>query len=397
MDRAKSSVDSPVATHRDRSPSVPIRIVVALPVEARPFAEAWMLERRTGGPYGLFEGELPGRRHPVRLVISGVGRARCASAVGWLAAQDEGTAPRAVWLNVGVAGADRLADRSVTDETTPAEIGDVVVASSVVDASRERLLMAGNDPFRGVGAPASAGRIPSWYPPWLGERPAEELRGASDPNVRRAPVRTVDVPETAFEAVGAYEMEAAAFMEAALLHTSSELVHVVKIVSDTARSGLAVVDRESVQSACAAAVPLVTRLLDEVSGWTHRSDDVGAVTDFTQSWSERLRFSVAQRHQFARLVERAVAVGIGGLEGESFEATLVDLEVLLRRLDGDADQPRVRVHGRRVMQQFAAWVDEASLGMADWSPNESPSQPSVDRAGAEEPDAKAAAGGGSST
>ena len=340
---------------REAVAPVPVRVVVALAAEAAPLVEAWMLDRHSGDAFVWFEGELPGARAPVQLVISGVGRARCAAAVGWIAGRDREPGERAVWLNVGIAGADRYAEgHAVNGGASSAEVGDVVLAAAVRDTSRARLLQGAEGSDGDTSTLRRALRVPCWYPPWLGRRPPEELKGRRGPRLVRSTIHTVDVPETTFDEAGVYEMEAAAFLECALPLSTSELVHVIKVVSDTPRTGLAVVDRGAVAALCTAAVPTVTRLAQEIGGWMPRSivDDSSTRCEV---WSDRLRLTVAQRRQFVRLVERVVALTPDGAE------PLERVAEFLAQCEGEPNARRVRADGRRALKQMERWVDELAL------------------------------------
>lgn len=354
-----------------RADSVPIHLVVALAAEAAPIVEAWMLERRGGGLFHWFEGELPGSRNPVQVTISGVGRARCAAAVGWCAGRDPQGASRAIWINFGIAGADRYAaSPSSAGEVSSAELGDVVLASAVRDASRARLL----DALRAPGSePASwpgNDRVPCWFPPWLGRRPPTELAPASGPRLVRSTLQTVDLPEQSFDEPGAYEMEAAAFLESALPLTSMEFVQAIKVVSDTPRTGLSVIDREAVQARCAAAVPVLGRLVQEFAQWRVLETEIdGPTADWRDRWADRLRLSVSQRLQFARLVERAFALAAAAVDGEA-QPMFGRLERLLERLDGDAERRRTRADGRRTLRELSRWVDDLAVGASAASRSE---------------------------
>ena len=353
--------------------AVPIQIVVALPVEAAPIVEAWMLERRSGDAFAWFEGELPGSRNPIRLTISGVGRARCAAAVGWSVGDDPQLAARSVWVNFGIAGAERFEDPRLGDGlASRAEVGDVVLASAVRDTSRARLIASLRDAAVEPARWRGSDRVPCWYPPWLGRRPPSELVPARGPRLVRSTVHTVDLPEVVFGEPGAYEMEAAAFVQSALPQASTEFVQVVKVVSDTPRTGLSVIDRKAVEKVSVAAVPLLGRLVQEFVQWRAISVSLDAeAAAWSEQWTERLRLSVSQRRQFARLVQRAVAL-TESLEAGSSGTVLERLEATLSRLEGDRGERRVRADGKRVLSQFTRWVDELAIGRHEASQTAEP-------------------------
>ncbi|MFQ5351318.1 MAG: hypothetical protein ACE5EG_12825, partial [Thermoanaerobaculia bacterium] len=158
-----------------------IRLVVALPAEARPLIRRFGLEWVDDGELTVWRAER------ISLVVSGVGRKAAVAAVATLAA---GEGPReCAWLNVGIAGHRTLA------------VGEVVLAHKVVDAGGGR----------------------AWYPPLVFEPPCGT-----------ATVTTVDRPETGYPKETVYEMEAAGFCSAAARFSSAELIQVVKVISDNA-------------------------------------------------------------------------------------------------------------------------------------------------------------------
>jgi nucleoside phosphorylase len=162
-----------------------IRLVVALPAEARPLIRRYELARAAGGEFPVW------RADGVALVVSGVGRHKAAAATAFLAAAEgpgEG-ASEAAWLNVGIAGHRSL------------PLGEAVLAHKVVSAAGGR----------------------AWYPPLLFQPPCAT-----------ATVITVDRPETSYPEEAAYDMEATGFCLAAARFASAELIQVVKVVSDNA-------------------------------------------------------------------------------------------------------------------------------------------------------------------
>ena len=158
-----------------------IRLVVALPAEARPLIRRFGLTRVEGGEFPVW------RKEEISLVVSGVGRSAAASATTYLAGAQRPA--EAAWLNVGIGGHRCLA------------LGEAVLAHKVAD---------------GVGGRA-------WYPPLLFEPPCAT-----------ATVTTVDRPETGYPEETVYEMEAAGFCWAAARFASAELIQVVKVISDNA-------------------------------------------------------------------------------------------------------------------------------------------------------------------
>ena len=157
-----------------------VRIVVALPCEARPLISHWALQAVcSGGDFRVYGA--PG----LRLVVSGVGKAASSAAVSSLHA---GLPPGpAAWLNVGVAG------------HSCAPVGTPFLARTITDGD------------------TGVSHRPSFcFPLPCGT----------------APVLTVDEPLDLYPDAALCEMEASGFFAAAQDLTSSDLVHCMKIVSD---------------------------------------------------------------------------------------------------------------------------------------------------------------------
>ncbi len=196
--------------------------IVALRAEAQPLVRGLSLRAFSRAtPWPLYLAADGG----AALVVSGVGKAASAAAVGWaqgvldVAASERssrGDASGAVspdaeaagrtlvaWVNVGIAGHSK------------GPLGRVLLAHRVVDVATQR----------------------AWYPP-----PVPGVTLESDT------VFTVDRPESAFEGAGAYDMEAAGFLTAASRCGSAELAQVVKVVSDTPERPAAELGRREVSS-----------------------------------------------------------------------------------------------------------------------------------------------------
>ncbi len=334
------------------SASPTVNVVVALAVEAKPIVAAWQLRRVDSGPFTIYQGEVPGPRHPARLIVTGVGRTAAAAGVAWLAAHQEGPLNRTVWINYGVGGAARIGDKDAT-------VGDVVLATTIVDEERRRAIEAGpaaekteqteqtekpekpektekTEKTEQAGlAPAVARglhRIPTWYPPWIasGAMPAP-LR-----DLARSPVRTVDRPELAYQEEGVFEMEAAGFIETALRFSSAEFVQVMKVVSDTPTKGIVTLDAALIAKCSGEGVAVLNAVAQHLAD-LHEALPRAASANFVR-WVEAsiadLRLTVAQSHQWRGQLTRLVALGGDdcGNGGEAFARTeLEKLEITDRR------------------------------------------------------------------
>ncbi len=187
-----------------------IHVVAALTAEARPLVTHFQLERTPElEPVAFFRGA------DLTLIVSGVGKEAAATAVDQLARAVPTERP-AVWLNVGVAGHRQL------------DIGTAVMARAVTDAD--------------------SGQVYRLSPP-------EEV------HLEVGEVRTVSHVETQYESDALFDMEAAAFCERAVVHAPTELVQVLKIVSDNRRTGTLCVSARQVQGLVEENFPRIDRLV----------------------------------------------------------------------------------------------------------------------------------------
>lgn len=190
-----------------------IYVVVALSAEARPLCAHLRLEKAEKlEPLSVY------RRSDMALIVSGVGKDMAASAVDNLARAVAAEGP-SVWLNVGVAGHRDHA------------IGTAVLAREVDDAEQGTTC---------------------------------ELAPPADLHIPTGQVRTVSQVETQFEDQAVYEMEAAAFCREATQLTATELVQVLKIISDNRRTGTLCVSAHQVQGLVESNLPKLDLLISNL-------------------------------------------------------------------------------------------------------------------------------------
>ena len=188
-------------------------LVVALRAEAQPLIDSFGL-RQVGLPsqVKMFEG------NGVSLVISGVGRRVARVAVERLFSRT-GRAGDRCWVNIGVAG------------HAAHELGRLFLAAKIEDATTGR----------------------SWTP-----------HVGFPHGLPTAVVRTVERPEDRYDEDVLYDMEAAAFYEAAIRCSARERVQVLKVVSDNRRRPATTLTARKASRLVAEQLPAVERLLSEV-------------------------------------------------------------------------------------------------------------------------------------
>ncbi len=259
-----------------------IHFVVALRAEAGPIIERFGLRGEAHrAPFAFYQGK------DARLVVSGVGRVAAAGATAYLATRCP--EPRAAWLNLGTA-AHRTFD-----------LGEAVIADQIIEAASGR----------------------SWYPPLIG---AGDLRSAS--------VCTVDRIETDLTDQHLYEMEAAGFYSTVVRWSSTELVRVLKVVSDRGEESLRPFDRDRVagliEGVLEAVDSEVESLRELATRLPHPSGEGFDVL------GERWRFSFTQRRRLQRQAVRAAALGreVDSLELGGCSSAAAVLDQIDRQLDG---------------------------------------------------------------
>jgi hypothetical protein len=237
-----------------------IRIVTALPAEARPLLRHFGLRARTPqGMFPVFEGE------DMALVVCGAGKASAAAAVAHLHGVTGGRADR-VWLNLGVAGHPTHRP------------GEALLAHSIRDMATGR----------------------RWYPP--------QIIGASCPG---AQLVSVDVPETRYPEDALYDMEAAGFYPTATRCATGELVQCLKIVSDNRQAPPGGLDAQAVEVLVAGQLDLIARLLASLGALAREGLGRDGLADCVGGFIEHWRFSVSQRHRLERVLRRHAALAPG--------------------------------------------------------------------------------------
>ena len=132
----------------------------------------------------------------------------------------------------------------------------------------------------------------AWYPSLLFDAPC--LTGE---------VKTFEQPVTTYPPDPCCDMEAAGFMAAAMAVAHGEFVHVLKFISDNARSGLDHIDRAFVRDLVAENAQCLSALIERLRGLSGRlayNYDDGALEALLARW----HFTHAQGEQLRRLYRR---------------------------------------------------------------------------------------------
>ena len=234
-----------------------INIIVALPCEARPLIDTLHLHKRDGvNAFPLYH--TTEHEDAVNLMVCGLGSLAAATATAYLQGLQQ-QQPAAAWLNLGIAGSRAF------------ELGDAVLAHRVIDnTSGQR-----------------------FYPGLCFELPCAT-----------AEVISVDTPETRYTGNAVYDMEAAGFYSAAMRFAPSEMIHCVKVISDTQEQSIASIDEAMVIQLITQRLPEIRQLLTRLGALANELAGINAIPDAFHTISARWRFTVSQQHQLKNLLWR---------------------------------------------------------------------------------------------
>lgn len=234
-----------------------MRIVVALNAEAKPLIEAFKLKARTPrGAFPIYE------RDEFALIISGIGKVAAAAATTYLYTLT-GQVRDIAWLNVGVAGHGAR------------PLGEGVIAHRLTDAATGR----------------------RWYPPQIFRFPCptDELL-------------SVDTPQTKYPTEAMYDMEAAGFYATATRFSTAELVQCYKVISDNRSIPVHEVNASCVQQQIGARLDEIRKIVALIVELSQQWRTIGKLPVELDAFTERWRFTVSQRHQLERLLQRWAAL-----------------------------------------------------------------------------------------
>jgi hypothetical protein len=234
-----------------------LKLVVALPAEARPIIDHFGLRATSvGSPFSLFSND------NMTLILSGIGKVAAAAATATLYAATGG-GRQAGWLNIGIAGHPSL------------PMGTARLVNKVQDQSSGR----------------------SWYPP-----PVLAV------DLARESLLSVDKVERTYASTCLYEMEAAGFYPTACRFSTAELVHCFKVVSDGPAASPETLTPASVRTLMAGALqPLesVVRALGQLA--TEAQSQQEEPADY-QDLLSRFHFTVSESRTLRRILQRRRAL-----------------------------------------------------------------------------------------
>ena len=236
-----------------------ICLIAAMTAEAKPLIQRFNLKPTPQRGLGIWKGD------GVCLVQTGMGAQRVAARLDSLfKVQSDISA----FINVGIAGGDR-------------ELGEVVLASSVVDKSTER----------------------RWYP----HLPPKTVVGSVD----HCEVATVAKPCTNYQANSVFDMEAAAICRVATQHTDLSRIHSIKVISDNPDHPMDDFSVKNVTPWMCNTLPTVEAMVE----WLATHERSTLVDEFLQQVNTLAshitsvcHHSVTETYQLRRLLERYLAL-----------------------------------------------------------------------------------------
>ncbi len=281
-----------------------ICLLTALPSEAKPLLRHFELRGEPlPGPFPCHLGD------GLAVVVSGIGKAAAAAGCAYLYARlqhggevSAAELASAAWINLGIAGHGSL------------PLGEALLAHEIRDRASGRR------------------HFPSLV---------------IEPPCRTDTVITVDGVERAYDPPVAYDREAAAFFEVARRFTHSELVHCLKVVSDSPAAAPEQITAAKVEAWIGDRLGVLDRLLDACRVLMAEVAPLHADPPDFQDCLERWHFTTSDRHQLRRLLRR--------------RQTLVPNSPLPLEYLAENGQGRP-LRGRQVNRKISAWLDTLPIG-----------------------------------
>ena len=264
-----------------------MNFVVALQSEANPIIDHFEMKRESNSPFPRYS------NLPHRLIVTGIGRLRCAAATGLLMAYGRSYE---AWLNFGFAGHAIL------------EKGTTFQAHKISDDS---------SPY-------------CHYPPLL-------LRT----KFPTSHLRTVSRPETKYMESCGYDMEAHAFCSTAYQHSTRELVQVVKVVSDNPNNCISKIDRKEMEALLFSQMKLIHEFVNQLDSLADEIAEPSEISSMLAEITTLGSFSQTQVLQIRKYLFDARSLGFSKKEIRSLFAIEGTSRSILRKVEMVLNEKRI--------------------------------------------------------
>ncbi len=222
-----------------------IHFICALKCEARSLIAHYRLKHRADSEaFPLYTS--PDKQ--ISLTISGIGKVNAAAATAFTHAFLL-TGKQDVWLNVGIAGHRDM------------QIGEITLAHKIIDQTNNY----------------------AWYPQIIINPPCPSME-----------VLSCDEPITNYTDV-LFEMEAAGFYATACRFATSELIHVIKIISDNQQQPAEKMSESFVAELVNNQLTVIDQISDSLSLLANEVGNTNGIPDYYEQIIEQWRFTHAEK------------------------------------------------------------------------------------------------------
>ena len=115
---------------------------------------------------------------------------------------------------------------------------------------------------------------------------------------------SVDQPENRYGKNAAYDMEASGFFATASRFNSSELVQVLKIISDNQANPAEQVSAKQVEEIISARLDIIDSVVQQLIQLSQQQTQQLPPTNLLNEFMQHWHFTVSQQHQLLRLLQR---------------------------------------------------------------------------------------------
>jgi len=222
-----------------------IHFICALKCEARSLIAHYRLKHSTASDsFPLYISA----DKQISLTISGIGKINAAAATAFTHAFLH-TEKQDIWLNVGIAGNRDL------------EIGEITLAHKIIDQTNNYV----------------------WYPQIIFSPPCPSVG-----------ILSCDEPATDYTD-SLFEMEAAGFYATACRFASSELIHVIKIISDNQQQPAEKMSESFVAGLVEEKLTTIDQIAHALGSLANHLDRSNEIPDYYEQIIEQWRFTYAQK------------------------------------------------------------------------------------------------------